>query len=72
MSTKLAILGAGHGGQGLAAYLALAGHEVHLYNRSKSRLLPIQSKMGFVLRELLMGLLDWPVVPLTFGKCSPM
>ncbi len=46
MSTKLAILGAGHGGQGLAAYLALAGHDVSLYNRSKSRLHPIQKQKG--------------------------
>jgi opine dehydrogenase len=46
MSAKLAILGAGHGGQGLAAYLALSGHDVSLYNRSKSRLRPIQKQNG--------------------------
>ncbi len=46
MSAKLAILGAGHGGQGLAAYLALNGHDVNLYNRSKSRLRPIQNQNG--------------------------
>ncbi len=46
MSAKLAILGAGHGGQGLAAYLALSGHDVNLYNRSKSRLRPIQKQNG--------------------------
>ncbi len=46
MSAKLAILGAGHGGQGLAAYLALNGHDVNLYNRSKSRLRPIQKQKG--------------------------
>ena len=44
MSAKLAILGAGHGGQGLAAYLALNGHDVNLYNRSKSKLRPIQKQ----------------------------
>ncbi len=46
MSAKLAILGAGHGGQGLAAYLVLNGHDVSLYNRSKSRLRLIQKQNG--------------------------
>lgn len=46
MSAKLTILGAGHGGQGLAAYLALSGHDVSLYNRSKSRLRPILKQNG--------------------------
>ncbi len=46
MSTKLAILGAGHGGQGLAAYLALDGHDVSLYNRSISRLRLIHKQNG--------------------------
>ena len=55
MSTKLAILGAGHGGQGLAAYLALTGHEVHLYNRSKSRLLPIQLQNGICVEGAVSG-----------------
>jgi opine dehydrogenase len=46
MSTKLSILGAGHGGQGLAAYLSLAGHEISLYNRSESKLIPIHKQNG--------------------------
>ncbi len=56
MSAKLAILGAGHGGQGLAAYLALAGHEVSLYNRSKSRLRPIQKQKGIHVEGVVNGL----------------
>jgi opine dehydrogenase len=35
---SVAILGAGHGGQALAAYLAHQGHRVALWNRSPSRL----------------------------------
>jgi len=31
---SFAVIGAGHGGQGLAGYLACKGHKVNLYNRS--------------------------------------
>jgi phytoene dehydrogenase-like protein len=33
MPLKIAIIGAGHGGTGLAAYLALKGYKIFLYNR---------------------------------------
>jgi len=46
MSAQIAILGAGHGGQGLAAYLTLNGHDVHLYNRSRARIKPIIRQGG--------------------------
>jgi opine dehydrogenase len=46
MAARIAILGAGHGGQGLAAYLSLNGHDIHLYNRSSSRLKPIIRQGG--------------------------
>ncbi|MFW9830486.1 MAG: NAD/NADP octopine/nopaline dehydrogenase family protein [Candidatus Thorarchaeota archaeon] len=55
MPDKLTILGAGHGGQGLAAYLALAGHEVCLYNRSKSRLLTIKKQKGIHVKGVVNG-----------------
>lgn len=41
MLKKIAVLGAGDGGQASAAVLSLAGYEVNLYNRSAARLKPI-------------------------------
>lgn len=38
---KIAIIGAGNGGQALAAVLAMRGHGVSLYNRSEQRILPL-------------------------------
>lgn len=38
---KICIIGAGNGGQALAAYLALKGFDVSLYNRSAWRIAPI-------------------------------
>ncbi len=38
---KIAVVGAGNGGQALAAYLALKGYSVSLYNRSKKRIAAI-------------------------------
>ncbi len=38
---RIAVLGAGHGGQGMAGHLGLMGCEVALYNRSAIRIAPI-------------------------------
>ncbi|HAY98253.1 MAG TPA: NAD/NADP octopine/nopaline dehydrogenase family protein [Mesotoga infera] len=38
---KIAVIGAGNGGQALSAVLAMRGHDVSLYNRSQKRILPI-------------------------------
>lgn len=38
---KICVIGAGNGGQALAAYLALKGCNVSLYNRSEKRIAPI-------------------------------
>ncbi|AEH51562.1 NAD/NADP-dependent octopine/nopaline dehydrogenase family protein [Pseudothermotoga thermarum] len=38
---KICVIGAGNGGQALAAFLALRGHDVALYNRSEWRIAPI-------------------------------
>ena len=38
---KIAVIGAGNGGQSLAAVLAMRGNEVSLYNRSLKRISPI-------------------------------
>ncbi|HZZ79078.1 MAG TPA: NAD/NADP octopine/nopaline dehydrogenase family protein, partial [Gemmataceae bacterium] len=44
--TFVAVLGAGHGGMALAAYLARNGHHVHLWNRSQARVDPVASLGG--------------------------
>ncbi|HDM69870.1 MAG TPA: NADP transhydrogenase subunit alpha, partial [Thermotogales bacterium] len=35
---KVAIIGAGNGGQALAGYLAMKGFDVSIFNRSKKRI----------------------------------
>lgn len=44
---SFAVLGAGCGGQAIAGYLALRGHDVALYNRSHSRIAAYQDR-GFI------------------------
>lgn len=46
MLKKIAVLGAGAGGQACAAGLSLAGYEVNLYNRGAARLKPILERGG--------------------------
>lgn len=46
---KFCVAGAGHGGLAMAAHLSLMGFEVNLYNRSASRLKPIQLGQGIEL-----------------------
>jgi opine dehydrogenase len=43
---KFCVVGAGHGGTALAAYLSLTGFPVTLYNRSPEKLAPIQVSGG--------------------------
>ncbi|BAS29054.1 NAD/NADP-dependent octopine/nopaline dehydrogenase family protein [Limnochorda pilosa] len=52
-SLRVAVLGAGHGGQALAGWMALAGHRVRLFNRSAEPLLPLRS--GLTLRGAATG-----------------
>ena len=39
----ISVIGAGNGGQALAAYFAMKGFDVSLYNRSEWRIAPIIS-----------------------------
>ncbi|QEK13560.1 NADP transhydrogenase subunit alpha [Crassaminicella thermophila] len=41
---KFAVIGAGHGGQGIAGYLAYKGYEVNLYNRSIEKIKKIKQR----------------------------
>lgn len=44
---SFAVIGGGHGGQGIAAYLAWLGHKVNLYNRSISKVSRI-AEQGYI------------------------
>ena len=44
---KFAVIGGGHGGQGIAAYLGYMGHKVKLYNRTLEKVEKIQEQ-GFI------------------------
>jgi len=48
---RFAVLGAGGGGQAMAAYLARAGFPVHLYNRTAARIAEIKDSGGLMLEH---------------------
>jgi opine dehydrogenase len=50
---KIAVLGAGNGGQALAGYLSLKGFPVALFNRSEERISYIKKKKGIQLCGLI-------------------
>jgi opine dehydrogenase len=52
---SFAILGAGCGGQAIAGYLALRGHDVALYNRSHSRIAAFQDRGSIELCDKISG-----------------
>ena len=52
---KVAVLGAGNGGQAMAADLALRGFSTNLWNRSQERITPLQNQGGIHLEGLLTG-----------------
>lgn len=53
--TRYCVMGAGHGGQAMAAYLATRGYAVNLFNKSAERLEPVQAQGGIVLTGMLEG-----------------
>ena len=52
---SFAVLGAGNGGQAMAAYLALQGYEVNLYNRSELRIKAVKKAGGINLNGVFSG-----------------
>lgn len=50
-----AVIGAGHGGQALAAYLALKGEKTSLYNRTPEKLEGVRAQGGIRLEGVLQG-----------------
>jgi len=57
---RVAVLGAGHGGQALAGWMALQGHHVRLFNRSAEPLLPL--RRGLALEGVVSGQVRLDVV----------
>lgn len=52
---RVAVIGAGNGGQTMAGHLGMIGHRVRLYNRTASKLGPIQKCGGIKLTEAVHG-----------------
>lgn len=52
---RIAIIGAGNGGQAMAGHFTLLGHEVGLYNRSLQRLGDVAQHRRIGLREAIQG-----------------
>jgi opine dehydrogenase len=52
---NISIIGAGNGGQTMAGHFAMLGHKVNLYNRTHSKLAPIQAQQSIILNEAIRG-----------------
>ncbi|AZR72986.1 NADP transhydrogenase subunit alpha [Anoxybacter fermentans] len=52
---KFAVLGAGHGGQAMAAHLALMGYEVNLFNKTATRIEAVRKIGGIHLSGVFNG-----------------
>jgi len=63
----VAILGAGHGGLALAAYLSQRGHRVALWNRSLERIAPVRAQGGI---RLAMPGAKEVLAPIAMATCS--
>lgn len=48
---RYTVIGAGHGGKAMAAYLALTGHQTTLYNRTPANVAAIKSRQGIDLES---------------------
>ena len=57
---KIAIIGAGNGGQAISGYLSMIGYETSLYDIDETRICHLKSKGGIILEGRLQG----------FGKVS--
>jgi opine dehydrogenase len=53
--SRIAVLGAGHGGLAMAGHLALMGEEVNLFNRGEERLLGVRSASGIEVKGEIKG-----------------
>jgi opine dehydrogenase len=59
---RVAVLGAGHAGRGLASYLALHGFDVSLYNRTRSNVKGILTRNGIYTHGIVEAFAPLPLV----------
>ncbi|NTW34243.1 MAG: NAD(P)-binding domain-containing protein [Bacteroidetes bacterium] len=52
---KIAILGAGNGGQAMAGHFSLLGHQVSLYNRNLDKLKVLVAKKSITIEDAIVG-----------------
>ena len=52
---KIAVIGAGNGGQAMAGHLAIKGYDVSIYDRNKSIVEEIKAKGGISLQGKING-----------------
>ncbi len=71
MSCKVAILGAGNLGQAQAAHLALEGHEVRIYNRTRARIDEIRQRGGIEIDGVVNGLAKLAVASANIADVVP-
>jgi opine dehydrogenase len=64
---RVAILGAGHAGRGLAAYLALHGFDVSLYNRTYENIKGVVRNRGLDVNGVIEGYAAIPIVTSKMG-----
>jgi opine dehydrogenase len=60
--TRIAVLGAGHAGRGLAGYLSIRGMDVALFNRSFQNIRAISEKRGIKVRGLINAFAEIPLI----------
>src|ERR1700722_14922705 len=69
--SSVAVLGAGHGGLALAAYLGRFGHRVTLWNRSLERIAPVRALGGVRLTmPQVHGKPSMSLAPIARATCS--
>ena len=71
MGKKIAIIGAGNLGQAMAAHMALCGHEVSIYNRTKARIDEINERGGILIEGVVEGFAKMKLASPNIGDVIP-
>jgi len=67
-SVRVAVLGAGHAGRGLASYLSIHGYDVSLYNRTIANVKRISKRRGIKVQGLFEAFAYLPLVTDNIAK----